>query len=375
MTTQDISIKCKLCDHVDESGQLIDHLKEAHTDIVPKDYIIEHGKDAIIHPIVFAKIEANKAKKAKGTKSKAKKPVSGFEFKNVTLPKAREVSEEFQKFIPSIDENYQFQDFTECVILDLIADNNIALTGHTGSGKTSLVEQLAARVGQPTIRVNTNQQTTTYDFMGYNTAVNGSVEWVDGALPFCMKNGFWLVIDEGDYAEPSILSALNAVLEEGRTLMLKEKGNETIKAHEDFRIIFTGNTLGQMSVYRGLYQGTRLMNEAFMNRFNSCYIVDYLDAESELKMLLGRYPTFHQAVAKRMVAVANAMRESFKNETIDSTFSPRLLMSWTQRIMELSDRGEKAVMDAAKHTIESKLSAEDAEAFRGMCQRHRLVSN
>jgi len=69
------------------------------------------------------------------------------------------------------------------------------------------------------------------------------------------------------------------------------------------------------------------------------------------------------------------MRESFKNETIDSTFSPRLLMSWTQRIMELSDRGEKAVMDAAKHTIESKLSAEDAEAFRGMCQRHRLVSN
>ena len=149
------------------------------------------------------------------------------------------------------------------------------LIGHTGAGKTSLIEQVAARAQHGVVRSNMNGQTTVGDFVGFWTVKGGETMWVDGVLPTAMREGLWLIVDEIDFAEPSILAALTAVLEPHGRLTLKEKGNEVVAPHPAFRLFATANAVGAMSQFRHLYQGANLMNEAFLDRWR-VYLLDYL---------------------------------------------------------------------------------------------------
>ena len=272
--------------------------------------------------------------------------------------------------VPEIDSHYHFTELTNDVIDDLKEGKNVLLTGHTGCGKTSNLSQIAARINQPVIRANMNGQTTVGDFVGMWT-VKGSDKgsetvWVDGVLPLAMKNGYWLIIDEIDYADPSILASLNSVLEKNGTLTLKEKGYEVVKPHPDFRVIATGNSVGCMANRRSMYQGTNIMNEAFIDRFR-VYKVNYLSEKEEAALLMKKVKGLESSVVAKMVSVAAGVRLAFDREELSSTFSFRRLLDWA----ELTVR-HKDLRKAAESVIYSKVSAEDKEVIDGFIRRvHR----
>lgn len=265
--------------------------------------------------------------------------------------------------VPMQNSAYHFPEFTNDVVLDLMEKRAILLTGHTGCGKTSLYEQIASRVNQPVVRSNMNGQTTVGDFVGMWTVKAGETVWVDGVLPRAMKEGHWLIIDEIDCADASILAVLNAVLEKNGTLTLKEKGFEVIKPHSEFRILATANTVGCMAHFRSLYQGTNIMNEAFLDRFR-VYHVNYLPEKEEVQVLIKSVPKIDTKIAVAMVQVAQAVRTSFEKEDMQSTFSTRRLIDWAEMYVRHGN-----LQKSAKAVIYSKTSFEDASTIDGLIKR------
>lgn len=265
--------------------------------------------------------------------------------------------------VPQINKAYFFPEHTNDVILDMLEKRPLLLTGHTGCGKTSLIEQIAARINQSMVRSNMNGQTTVGDFVGMWTVKGGETVWVDGVLPRAMKEGHWLVIDEIDCADAAILATLNAVLEKNGVLTLKEKGFEVVKPHENFRLFATANTVGCMAAFRSLYQGTNLMNEAFLDRFR-VYHAAYLPEREEVKVLVASVKDLAPETATIMVKVANMVRDAFQKEEITCTFSTRRLIDWAEMFKRNAN-----MKKAAQNVIYSKISFEDSKVIEGYLSR------
>jgi cobaltochelatase CobS len=269
---------------------------------------------------------------------------------------------------PRMNPAYLFAAHHADVIRDLVENRRVMLIGHTGSGKTSLIEQVAAGAGQGVIRVNMNGQTTIGDFVGFWTVKGGATVWVDGVLPVAMRDGLWLIIDEIDFAEPGILAVLTAVLEPHGKLLLKEKGNEVVAPDPAFRLAATANAVGAMSRYRHLYQGANLMNEAFLDRWR-VYQFDYLSPADEAQVLVRTLaPYLSPALAHTLVAIAADCRAAFEREDLASAFSTRRLLDWAELMLRLGDPER-----AAEPTIYSKISPEDAAVIRGIMRHHILL--
>lgn len=266
-------------------------------------------------------------------------------------------------YVPRLNKAYFFPEHTNDVILDMIEKRPLLLTGHTGCGKTSLIEQIAARMNQSMVRSNMNGQTTVGDFVGMWTVKGGETVWVDGVLPRAMKEGHWLVIDEIDCADAAILATLNAVLEKNGVLTLKEKGFEVVKPHENFRLFATANTVGCMAAFRSLYQGTNLMNEAFLDRFR-VYHAAYLPEKEETRVLCATVKDLQPEVATQMVKVANMVRDAFQKEEVTTTFSTRRLIDWAEMYMRNAN-----LKKAAQNVIYSKITAEDSKVIEGYLSR------
>jgi len=357
-----MKLTCKVCGH--ESGNLVPHIENDHPEIPLKSYMDDHGGiEAVIHSSLLAKTKEAKVVKFKKA-GVGKVKVAGAEVEKCSCP------DELAQHIPETSDAYQFQDFTKDVIYDLNGDVSrpVLLVGHTGCGKTSCFQELAGRLGAPTIRANLNHQTTISDFVGMWGVKGGETYWIDGVLPWAMRNGVWLILDELDFADPAILSVLNSILEPGQPLVLKEKGNEVIKPHKDFRICATANAVGQYAEYRGLYQGTNIMNEAFLDRWR-VYIVDYLPEDLERKVLEKSIPLMSAGVAEAMVKVASAVRKAFNEETVQCTFSTRRLLDWGELTIRHRNLKVDAPFKAAESVIFSKISREDALAIRSFMQR------
>ncbi len=265
--------------------------------------------------------------------------------------------------VPSKNDNYFFDTHAEDVILDIQENRRVLLVGHTGCGKTSLLTEIASRINQSVIRSNMNGQTTVSEFVGMWTVKGGETIWVDGVLPKAMKEGMWLIIDEIDCADASILAILNSVLEKNGTLTLKEKGHEVIKPHDNFRIFATANAVGAMASFRHLYQGTNLMNEAFLDRFR-VYLVNYMNPSEEVKVLTSSVSGLKKEWAEKMVRVANMVRESFTKGEIESTFSTRRLIDWGEMALRRKD-----LRRAAQIIIFSKVNGQDAKVIEGILNR------
>jgi len=233
----------------------------------------------------------------------------------------------------------------------------------TGCGKTSIIQQIAARTKNNLIRVNLNGHMTISDFVGMWTVRGGEMVWVDGVLPKAMREGYWMILDELDFAGQEVLSVLNSVLEPSGALMLKERDHEVVHAHPEFRVFATANTVGCMSQFRSLYQGTNLMNEAFLDRW-SVYHVNYLPADEEAKVLVASVPKLTVKIATVIVKVAGMIRESFNKEEIQCTFSLRRMLDWAKLMERYRDP-----MKAAQTSIVNKISPEDAEVIKGIIQR------
>lgn len=265
--------------------------------------------------------------------------------------------------IPKKNPAYKFGKNVSNVLMDIIENRRVMLVGHAGSGKTSLVEQIAALADQGVERVNFNGQTTVADFIGFWSVKNGETVWIDGALPRAAKNGFWLLCDEIDFGEPSILADLNPVLERDGKVVLKEKGGEVIVPHPNFRVFSTANTVGCMSKFRGLYQGTNIMNEAFLDRWR-CYVIEYMSEAEESLVLTKTVPKISSQLAAPIIRVANDIRQAFFKEEVSCTFSTRRVIDWAELMVRLKDP-----MAAAEIAVFSKVSSEDAEVIKGIISR------
>ncbi|WP_175903538.1 AAA family ATPase [Burkholderia seminalis] len=267
--------------------------------------------------------------------------------------------------VPPPNPAYLFTARATSVLEDVVENRRVLLIGHTGTGKTSLIEQAAARTGHGVLRSNMNGQTTVGDFVGFWTVKGGETVWIDGVLPTAMRDGLWLIVDEIDFAEPAILAVLTAVLEPGGRLLLKEKGNEIVVPHPSFRLFATANAVGAMGRFRHLYQGANVMNEAFLDRWR-VYHLDYLPPADEAHVLQRTFgAAMSPAMADTLAAIAADCRAAFVREDLASAFSTRRLLDWAELMLRTGDPEA-----AAGPTIYAKVDTEDADLIRTIIRHY-----
>ncbi len=267
--------------------------------------------------------------------------------------------------VPPPNPAYLFTARATSALEDVVENRRILLIGHTGTGKTSLIEQTAARTGHGVLRSNMNGQTTVGDFVGFWTVKGGETVWIDGVLPTAMREGLWLIVDEIDFAEPAILAVLTAVLEPGGSLLLKEKGNEIVAPHPSFRLFATANAVGAMGRFRHLYQGANVMNEAFLDRWR-VYHLDYLPPADEAHVLQRTFgAAMSPAMADTLAAIAADCRAAFVREDLASAFSTRRLLDWAELMLRTGDPEA-----AAGPTIYAKVDTEDADLIRAIIRHY-----
>lgn len=247
--------------------------------------------------------------------------------------------DEPSQYVPKIDLSYVFDEGTTRAILAGFAYNQrVLIQGMHGTGKSTHIEQVAARLNWPCLRVNFDSQITRLDLVGKDiiTLKNGKqvTEFKEGIIPFALRNNMALVFDEYDAIRTDVSFVIQRLLEEeGKFALLEE--NEIITPSQHFRLFATSNTLGAGDDL-GIYHGTNLINQAQMDRWNIVAALNYLDEKHEVEILLKKLAflnsKLHQNTAQAMVRLANLTRESFKNGDISNLISLRTLISWGRNI-------------------------------------------
>lgn len=275
--------------------------------------------------------------------------------------------------VPTRDDNYVFRkEFIRDVSAFLKSSEGDALyiTGPTGSGKTSGLTQVAARLNWPVQEITANGRMEMSDLVGYHGLVSPKpgetpvMQFQYGPLPLAMKNGHILLINEIDYMDPAELGGLNDVLE-GRPLVIAGNGGEVVKPHPMFRVVVTGNSVGSGDE-SGLYQGIVMQNLAAMDRYRFVE-VSYPEPETEQAILARAAPTLHEAIRTRLVSVANDVRKLFEgNEDegsqISVTMSTRTLVRWAK--LSLTFRGApNALKYALNQALLVRARPEEQEAI------------
>lgn len=294
------------------------------------------------------------------------KPSNLFVHKGRALINTHQYNENEKKAIP-VQQEYRFQPFITDVIDCIHAKENVLLTGGTGVGKTTHIVQLAARIHQPILRINFNGETRMSDLIGKMTVVNGETKWVDGVLPTAMRYGYWILLDEIDFADPAVLSLLHPVLEQNPMLTLKENGGEIIIPHGQFRVFATANSIGAMSDRSSAYGGTNTMNEAFLDRWH-VIMVENLPAKEEIKVLRYEAPGLNASIAKKMINFANMARnQDFADGTMygGDNFSTRKLISWAKK----AALHRNAIIGAKKSWLD-KMPQSDQDAMMRILITH-----
>lgn len=241
-------------------------------------------------------------------------------------------------YVPVVDKHYVFRRETLRDVINFIDcsfGDGLLLVGATGCGKTSLIEQVCARLHIPVQSFTCGGSTEFLDLVGQWTLQNGSTVWMDGVLTKAMREGHVLILNEIDLVDPAELANLNGVLE-GAPLILSQKNGEIIYPNENFRLVATSNSNGSGS--DGMYVGVQRQNLAFLDRF-LVVEVDYADKEIEMAILEKMTPQIPKAIRLLMIELANKVRTVFKGEEdadtdLSVTFSTRTLIRWaiqTQR--------------------------------------------
>lgn len=281
-------------------------------------------------------------------------------------------------FTPPIEPDYLFHDaMRELVVWFMNPSDPLYVFGPTGSGKTSLIRQVAAKLNYPLFDVTGHGRLEFNDLAGHLTVENGAMHFQYGPLALAMKFGGLFLLNEIDLLDPATATGLNSVLD-GAPLSLPENGGEIITPHPMFRFIATANTNGAADD-SGLYQGTLRQNLAFMDRFWLCEI-GYPEAEAETKLLERLAPSLPEAVRQTMVAYANQVRRLFlgeddtqqPGEAIEVTFSTRTLIRWadlTQRFQPLARQGVHPVIHALDRALGFRASRSTRVLLHELGQR------
>ncbi|WP_297366910.1 cobaltochelatase subunit CobS [Acidocella sp.] len=247
--------------------------------------------------------------------------------------------------VPEIDPAYKFDRETTLAILAGFAFNRrVMIQGYHGTGKSSHIEQVAARLNWPCIRVNLDSHISRIDLIGKDAIVlkDGKqvTEFREGILPWALQHPCALVFDEYDAGRPDVMFVIQRVLEvEGKLTLLDQ--NRVIRPHPAFRLFATANTVG-LGDTTGLYHGTQQINQGQMDRWNIVATLNYLPHAQEVAIVLAKLAASDGVTKKQvesMVALADLTRAGFINGDISTVMSPRTVITWAENIRIFGDVG------------------------------------
>ena len=319
---------------------------------------VKFSEDCVRRPKLYSVSDTFDIKKKLDNSSNLSLNVTGFEDRT--------------DFVPEIDPTYVFpKEETLMILLGLLSNDRILLVGPTGSGKTSLIEQVAARLNYQVYRINFDGCITRADLVGEWTVRGGKdggeMVFQYGILSKAFQDpGSIILLDEWDTISAECSFVLQRPLEknDGR-ILITETGGELIPLHEMNRIVATANTNGQGDD-TGLYQqGTKIQNYSQLNRFGMTVRLDYMPKDKEVEVLKRKFPELEKSQAICLVDMVNLIRDSFMNGAISVPLSPRDLFNWAYYFLKTAQ-----LKLSAKYCFLNRMTVEDAMVVTGVIDRY-----
>jgi cobaltochelatase CobS len=248
--------------------------------------------------------------------------------------------------VPDIDETYRFdRDTTMAILVGFAYNRRVLIQGYHGTGKSTHIEQVAARLNWPCIRVNLDSHISRIDLVGRDAIVlrEGAqvTEFREGILPWALQRPTALVFDEYDAGRPDVMFVIQRILEvEGKLTLLDQ--NKVLRPHPYFRLFATTNTIG-LGDTTGLYHGTQQINQGQMDRWNIVVTLNYLPHDAEIDIILAKVPDYNSKEGREkvssMVELATLTRTGFVNGDISTVMSPRTVITWAENTQLFGDIG------------------------------------
>ena len=246
--------------------------------------------------------------------------------------------------VPDIDEAYRFDEETTLAILAGFTHNRrVMIQGYHGTGKSTHIEQVAARLCWPCVRINLDSHISRIDLLGKDAIVlregKQVTEFREGILPWALRSPTALVFDEYDAGRPDVMFVIQRVLEADSRLTLLDQ-NKVLRPHPSFRLFSTTNTVG-LGDTTGLYHGTQQINQGQMDRWNIVTTLNYLAHDAEVEIVLAKAPSYDTAAGRKqigkMVVVAELTRAGFMAGDISTVMSPRTVIHWAENAKIFGD--------------------------------------
>ena len=248
------------------------------------------------------------------------------------------------EWVPQVDESYVFdKDTTLSILAGFEHNRRVMVQGFHGTGKSTHIEQIAARLNWPCVRINLDSHISRIDLLGKDAIkLNDGkqiTEFQEGLLPWSIQNPVALVFDEYDAGRPDVMFVIQRILEvEGKLTLLDQ--NKILDPHSSFRLFATTNTVG-LGDMTGLYHGTQQINQGQMDRWHILATLNYLDQDQEYKVVMSKLNNLkgvkNQDIVKNMIKLANLTRTGFANGDISTLMSPRTVISWGQNFKIFKD--------------------------------------
>jgi len=248
--------------------------------------------------------------------------------------------------VPDLDPDYLFdRDTTHAILAGFAHNRRVMVTGYHGTGKSTHIEQVAARLNWPCIRINLDSHVSRIDLVGKDAIVlkDGKqvTEFKDGILPWAYQRNVALVFDEYDAGRPDVMFVIQRVLEASGRLTLLDQ-SRVVRPHKAFRLFATANTIG-LGDTSGLYHGTQQINQAQMDRWSIVTVLNYLAHDKEVDIVLAKAKHYKgkegREVVNRMVRVADLTRNAFMNGELSTVMSPRTVITWAENAAIFGDLG------------------------------------
>ena len=240
--------------------------------------------------------------------------------------------------VPDLDPDYLFnKEVTLAILAGFKHNRRVMIQGYHGTGKSTHIEQVAARLNWPCVRVNLDSHVSRIDLIGKDAIVlkDGKqvTEFREGILPWALQNNVALVFDEYDAGRPDVMFVIQRILEVSGKLTLLDQ-SKVIRPHPAFRLFSTTNTIG-LGDTSGLYHGTQQINQGQMDRWSIVATLNYLPHDDEVGIVLSKAKAFAKTEAKKkivnnMVRVADLTRQAFINGDLSTVMSPRTVLTWAE---------------------------------------------
>jgi cobaltochelatase CobS len=240
---------------------------------------------------------------------------------------------ERDEHVPEVDDAYRFNaDVTLALLAGFTRNRRVMVQGLHGTGKSTHIEQVAARLNWPCVRVNLDGHISRLDLVGRDAVVlregQQVTEFQEGIVPWALQRPVALVFDEYDAGRPDVMFVIQRILEREGKFTLTDQ-NRVISPHPSFRLFATSNTVG-LGNLNGLYHGSQKLNHAQIDRWNIVATLNYLPAEEEIAIVLARAPGTKRERVRAMVAVAELTRKGFAAGDVSTLMSPRTVITWAE---------------------------------------------